>query len=80
MIAKQLTNQPLSRKILRGIEQKLGIYLDSPIKSLRTPNQQFGVYDELETHAGDICAVDKHFTAPELEQKITSCFFVLGKG
>ena len=64
----------LSRKQLRTIERDLGVYLDKPENVSRTSNQQFGVYDENEVHAGDIIADDRYFTEPELISSIKVLF------
>jgi hypothetical protein len=64
----------LTRKQLRSIEREMGVYLDAPVKQLRTPNEQLGVYDEGEMHAGDICADDRYFSEEELRTKIKALF------
>lgn len=64
----------LTRKQLRAMEQELGIYLDKPADVARTPNQQFGVYDENELHAGDIISDERYFSEEELRESILALF------
>ena len=64
----------LTRRELRAVESGLGVYLDKPVNASRTSNQQFGVYDEDEMHAGDICAMGEHFLEGELRAEIKRIF------
>lgn len=68
------TAERLNRRQLRSIERELGIFLDHPKNALRSPNQQFGVYDENEVYVGDVCADGLLFSLEELQTKIRSRF------
>jgi len=63
-----------SHKCLRKIERELGVFIDIPVNPLRTSNQQFGIYDEDEAYAGDICAEGPCFSEEELRTKIVALF------
>ena len=64
----------LTRREIRDIECCLGVFLDSPLVPVRSTNQQFGVYDEIEEYVGDICADSAFFTYDGLEEKISNLF------
>lgn len=68
------TTGGLSMAQLHTIESDLGVYLRDPVETERSPNQQFGVYDEDEKHAGDIIARGLYFTETELREQILRLF------
>lgn len=67
-------SKPLTRRQIRALERELGVILDKPKESLRSAEQQLGVYDEDEQHVGDIRAADFFFTEEELRAAVLKLF------
>lgn len=67
-------SKPLARRQLRALERQLGVFFDKPKDGSRSAEQQFGVYDEDETHVGDICAANFFFTEEELRAAVLKLF------
>lgn len=77
MIFDQGKNQgtkKLALTQLRALERALGVIIDEPKKTVRSAEQQFGIYDEDGVYAGDIRAADLFFTKEELRIKILDLF------
>jgi hypothetical protein len=65
-----VVSENLSLKTLREAERNLGVYIGEPKRAVRG-GEQYGIFDENEIHAGDVCAKHCHFeNVDELMQAI----------